>query len=71
MRVLTPQQREKYQQNARANSADRPQSGTIYTLQDDGGLKVHRIRVGVSDGYYSQVLGRDLQPGLMVVVGKK
>jgi HlyD family secretion protein len=71
LRVLTPQQREKYQQMANQRSAGRPQSGTIYALQDDGGLKAHRVSVGVSDGYFSEVRGKGLQPGLLVAVGKK
>jgi HlyD family secretion protein len=71
MRVLTPQQREKYRQVANQNGSATSKSGNLYTLQDDGGLKAFRVRVGVSDGYYSEVRGPGLEPGMQVVVGKK
>ena len=71
MRVLTPQQWEKYQQMTKQSSSERPGAGTLYVLQENGGFKALKVRVGVSDGQYSEVQGSGLEPGLQVVTGKK
>lgn len=65
--------------SAGAPSAERPYGGeragapsggqTIYVAAPDGKLRPVRIRTGISDGRYTEVLGGELQEGDAVVVG--
>ncbi len=43
--------------------------GMLWCLDDAGDLDVRMVRTGLSDGSYTQVTGRDLEEGLMVVAG--
>ena len=47
----------------------RRNSGTLYTLAADGKLKAVRVRVGLSDGISTEVVGREVTEGMKVVVG--
>ena len=70
-RVLTPEQREKYEQIAGQRASRDTRAGKLYVPQSDGGLKEISVMVGASDGSFSEVRGSGLEPGLQVVVGKK
>jgi HlyD family secretion protein len=57
-----------------SSSAVSPQAQqlqTIYVLDDQGQPKAERIRAGISDPNYTEVLGGDLREGQKVVVGMK
>jgi HlyD family secretion protein len=43
--------------------------GTLYALGADGKLKAFRVRIGLSDGQRTQVMGDGVIPGLKVIVG--
>jgi HlyD family secretion protein len=43
--------------------------GTLYLLDAKGGLQVARIRTGITDGAFTEVLGRDLAEGTKVATG--
>lgn len=41
----------------------------LYYVDDQGQLQVARVRVGVSDGQYTEVSGRGIEAGLRVIAG--
>lgn len=76
---LTPEQREKYRalQEARrtrsqANAADRTANGVpgrVFVLDERGNPRAVSIRLGASDGAYTEVLGGELKVGDTLVTG--
>lgn len=76
---LTPEQREKYRalQEARrnrsqANAADRNPNGApgrVFVLDERGNPRAVSIRLGASDGAYTEVLGGELKVGDTLVTG--
>lgn len=68
--LLTPEQKPKYEQWV-AETADRGAStrARVYVLDDDGKPRAVAVRVGISDGSMSELLGGELQLGQEVVTG--
>jgi HlyD family secretion protein len=73
--VLDPERRAKFQAIAsdlRRGSpaqADTGMPGRVYVLGEDGAPKAVSIRIGVTDGSYTEVLSGDLAEGAAVIVG--
>ena len=42
---------------------------TVWTVDTDGTLTPHRVRLGISDGTKTQITSRDLQQGASIVIG--
>lgn len=68
--LLTPEQKPKYEQWV-AETAGRGAStrARVYVLDDDGKPRAVAVRVGISDGSMSELLGGELQLGQEVVTG--
>ncbi len=68
--LLTPEQKPKYEQWV-AETAGRGAStrARVYVLGDDGKPRAVAVRVGISDGSMSELLGGELQLGQEVVTG--
>ncbi|WP_309626238.1 efflux RND transporter periplasmic adaptor subunit, partial [Methylibium sp.] len=68
--LLTPEQKPKYEQWV-AETAGRGAStrARVYVLDDDGKPRAVAVRVGISDGSMSELLGGELQLGQEVVIG--
>ncbi len=66
--ILTEAQRAKYTslRRLRANRS----RGRIYTIGKDGKPRAMIVRVGITDGAFSAIRGRDIKPGLRVIVGQ-
>lgn len=66
--ILTEAQRAKYGslRRLRANRS----RGRIYTIGKDGKPRAIIVRVGITDGAFSAIRGRDIKPGLRVIVGQ-
>ena len=66
--ILTETQRAKYGslRRLRANRS----RGRIYTIGKDGKPRALIVRVGITDGAFSAIRGRDIKPGLRVIVGQ-
>ena len=66
--ILTEAQRAKYTslRRLRANRS----RGRIYTIGKDGKPRAMIVRVGITDGAFSAIRGRDVKPGLRVIVGQ-
>jgi HlyD family secretion protein len=44
-------------------------SGTLYTLDAKGGLQIARVRTGISDGAFTELLGENVPEGTKVIDG--
>lgn len=66
--VLTAEQREKYAalRRLRANRS----FGQIHVMDESGTPRVVRVRVGITDGSFTEIRGRDLKPGTRVVISR-
>jgi hypothetical protein len=42
---------------------------TLWTVDANGVLSPHRVRLGISDGQKTQITSRDLQQGASIVIG--
>ena len=73
--TLDPERRAKFQAIAselrRGGSAqaDAGTPGRVYVLDEDGSPKPVPLRLGVTDGSYTEVVAGDLQAGAAVIVG--
>jgi len=69
--ILTPEQRKRYEEmNAsRAGSGRGATSGRVWIADEDGKPKAANVRVGLSDGTFSELVGGDLKEGAPVIVG--
>jgi HlyD family secretion protein len=45
------------------------QKGTLWKMNEEGRVEVIQVRLGVSDGSFTEVLGKGLQNGLQIVTG--
>lgn len=76
---LTPEQREKYRamqearrNRAQANAPGRSMNGVpgkVYVLDERGNPRMVSVRLGASDGAYTEVLGGDLKVGDSQIIG--
>jgi HlyD family secretion protein len=46
---------------------NRDDIGTLYVLDDEGQIASMRVRKGITDGQYTEVLGRTIEDGLQVI----
>jgi len=69
--MLDPEQRVRYEQmNAsRAAGGRAATSGRVWVVSDTGKLAGVDVRIGLTDGTYSEVIGGGLQEGSRVIVG--
>jgi HlyD family secretion protein len=73
--ALDPERRAKFEAiaaEARQGNAARPDGGTpgrVYVMGPDGALDAVALRLGITDGSYTEVLGGDLADGAGVIVG--
>jgi HlyD family secretion protein len=71
--VLDPERRARYlalaAEGRRGAASDAGTPGRVYVLGDDGAPVVVALRVGVTDGSYTEVLGGDLKEGDGVIIG--
>ena len=64
-RNLTEEQFEQAQAALREREATR--AGTVYTVEPDGSLKAHAVRLGISDDQYTEVVSGELESGMELV----
>jgi len=70
--VLTPEQRKRYEEmNPARGPGGRPTvtRGRVWVPDADGKPKAVNVRLGLSDGTFSEVVGGELQEGAQVIVG--
>ena len=67
--VLTPEQKTRYAELLAENAGRGSTRGRVYVLDADGAPKGVDIRLGLSDGAQTEVLGGDLAEGTEVIIG--
>lgn len=65
LRNLTPEEFERAEVALREREATR--AGTVYTVDPDGTLTAHAVRLGISDDRFTEIVSGDLEPGLELV----
>ena len=66
--ILTPEQRPVYAR-LRANANAAPTTGQAWVQGGDGRPKAVALRLGISDGSFTEAIGGELKPGQEVIVG--
>lgn len=66
--ILTPEQRPVYAR-LRANAGAAPTTGQAWIVGGDGRPQAVALRLGISDGSFTEVIGGELKPGQEVIVG--
>lgn len=69
MKVLTPEQRQRYERLSEERKENRVQHGTVWRLNDENVPVGIPVTVGVSDGSYTEISGKDLEPGMDMIIG--
>ena len=69
VKVLTPDQRKRYERLSEERKENRVQQGTVWRLKDDNVPVGIPAIVGVSDGSYTEISGKELEPGMDVIIG--
>jgi HlyD family secretion protein len=69
--MLTPEQRARYEQMtaSRAGGGRTATSGRVWVLDDTGRPTAVDVRIGLTDGMHSEIVGGALQEGSQVIVG--
>jgi HlyD family secretion protein len=69
--ILDPEQRKRYEEMAQSRSSEgrAATAGRVWVIDDTGKPRSVDLRLGLSDGTYTEVLGGALQDGSQVVVG--
>jgi HlyD family secretion protein len=68
--ILDPAQRKRYEEMTAARAGGRSAtSGRVWVLDDTGKPTGISVRIGLTDGTQSEVIGGELQPGSQVIVG--
>ena len=69
--ILTPEQRARYEQMtaARSGAGRTASSGRVWVLDDTGRPTAVDVRIGLTDGMHSEIIGGTLQEGTQVIVG--
>jgi HlyD family secretion protein len=52
-----------------ANGGGRPPIATLYYVDKDGKVATTMVRTGITDGTNTQIMGKDIQPGMKVIAG--
>jgi len=69
MNVLTPEQRHRYETIADDRRAGRTQKGTVWRLDGQSRPVAIPVKMGVSDGSYTEIEGNGIEPGMEVIIG--
>lgn len=69
MRILTPEQREKFQKLRSARIASPLTPGRVWVLGEGGKPDPVDVVSGISDGSFTEIVRGDLQPGQEVILG--
>jgi HlyD family secretion protein len=68
--MLSPEQRARYEQMAASRArTGRTSSGRVWVLDDTGRPTAVDVRIGLTDGMYSEIVGGAVQEGTQVIVG--
>lgn len=67
--ILTAEQRERYTAMAAGQRGVATTRGTVWVPDGSGVPKPVNVRLGISDGSYTELLGGDLREGAAVIVG--
>lgn len=57
------------QESSRTSAAASPNRGMLWTLDENGQVDLVPVRIGISDGTNTVVMGRNLEAGLQVIAG--
>jgi len=69
MRVLTPEQREKFRRMGAARAANPVKPGRVWVLGPDGRPAPVDVFTGITDGSFTEIVRGDLKPGQGVITG--
>ena len=67
--VLTPEQRTRYEAMTASRGGGAASSGRVWIADEAGKLKAVDVRLGLSDGSYTELVGGELGEGAQIVVG--
>jgi HlyD family secretion protein len=67
--MLTAEQRAKYEAIIAEQQGITARRGTVWMLDDQGNPKSVAVRLGISDGSYTELVGKELKAGDQVIVG--
>ena len=67
--ILTDEQRERYTAMAAGQRGVATTRGTVWVLEASGAPKSVNVRLGISDGSFTELLGGELKEGDAVIVG--
>ena len=70
--ILTPEQRKRYEEMAPARgSRSRVASGRVWVVDADGKPRAVSLRLGLTDGSYTEVISGELKEGDQVILGTR
>jgi len=67
--ILNPEQRARYEAMTASRAGRGTTSGRVWTLDEAGKLKPIDVRLGLSDGSYTELRGGELTEGTRLVIG--
>ena len=67
--ILSPEQRSRYEAMTAARAGRGSSSGRVWVVDDSGQLKPIDVRLGLSDGSYTELRAGDLKDGTQVIIG--
>lgn len=69
IKVLTPEQRRRYEQFIRGKMKNQTPKGVIWRLNEENRPVPINVKLGVSDGNYTEISGAGIEPGMEVIIG--
>ena len=69
MTVLTPEQKQRYEQLSRERTLNRTQKGIIWRLDGENRPVAIPVTLGVGDGSYTEISGTGVEPAMDVIIG--
>ncbi|MBI2294716.1 MAG: efflux RND transporter periplasmic adaptor subunit [Betaproteobacteria bacterium] len=67
--MLTPEQRQRYEEMSASRAGRSVTSGRVWLLDGNGKVKGTDVRVGLTDGTHTELVGGELQEGSQLIVG--
>lgn len=67
--MLTPEQRVKYEAMIASQQGITERRGTVWVRDADGKPRAVNVRLGISDGSYTELIGDSLKPGDEIIIG--
>lgn len=67
--VLTPEQRTRFEAMSGGGAGGRTTAGRVYVLDDKGRPQAVNLRLGLTDGTYTEVVAGELAEGALVITG--